>query len=176
MEIEILRLAHRNIRDKRMSTHIGLTARAMGANKLVYTGDHDTHIERSIEKIVNDWGGNFEIMHIENSKTYVKKWKKEGGIVIHLTMFGIELSEKIEELKKKEEKILIVVGGKKVPGEMYHLADYNIAIGHQPHSEVAALAVFLDRITEGKARKVKYANAVVEITPQEKGKKAIRRE
>ena len=39
---------------------------------------------------------------------------------------------------------IIVVGGTKVPGEVYRLADHNISIGNQPHSEVAALAIFLD--------------------------------
>ena len=58
----------------------------------------------------------------------------------------------------------------KVPGFIYQIADYNIAIGHQPHSEVAALAVLLDRLTDGKGRKIKFPDANVEIIPMEKGK------
>ena len=159
------------MRDKRMSTHIALTARAFGAKQLIYTGNHDGSLEESVNRITEEWGGNFHINHVENELSCIKKWKQEGGIIVHLTMFGIELENKIVELKQElNENLLVIVGGTKVPGAIYQLADYNIAIGHQPHSEVAALAVFLDRITAGKARKEKHLNANVEIIPMEKGK------
>ncbi len=171
MTLVILRLFHRLVRDKRMSTHIALTARAFGAKQLIYTGNHDGSFEESVDRITEEWGGNFHINHVENELSCIKKWKQEGGIIVHLTMFGIELEDKIVELKQKLNKnLLIIVGGTKVPGAIYQLADYNIAIGHQPHSEVAALAVFLDRITAGKARKEKHLNANVEIIPMERGK------
>ena len=35
------------------------------------------------------------------------------------------------------------MGSEKVPGDLYGLADVNVAVGNQPHSEVAALAVLL---------------------------------
>ena len=44
---------------------------------------------------------------------------------------------------------MVVVGAEKVPREVYELADYNVSVGNQPHSEIAALAVFLDRLTDG---------------------------
>ena len=84
-------------------------------------------------------------------------------------MYGIDLSDKLVELKTKEN-LLVVVGGVKVPGEIYELTDYNIAIGNQPHSEVAALAVFLDQISDSQARKKKFKNAKKVITPSEVGK------
>ncbi|MCK7488956.1 MAG: hypothetical protein MZU79_00960 [Anaerotruncus sp.] len=43
---------------------------------------------------------------------------------------------------------MIVVGAEKVPPEIYQLADWNVAVGNQPHSEVAALAITLDRIAD----------------------------
>jgi len=104
---------------------------------------------------------------------FLKDWKKQGGVVIHLTMYGIELSDKLQEIQDLEkEEILIVVGGVKVQGQVFELANYNIAIGNQPHSEVAALAVFLDRITGGEARKQKFQDANYEIVPMERGKQA----
>ena len=51
---------------------------------------------------------------------------------------------------RNEKKILIVVGAEKVPRDVYDMADYNVAIGNQPHSEVSALGVLLDRIQRGK--------------------------
>ncbi|MBY9001165.1 MAG: tRNA (cytidine(56)-2'-O)-methyltransferase [Candidatus Heimdallarchaeota archaeon] len=171
MNLVILRLFHRHMRDKRMTTHIALTARAFGAEELFYTGNHDSSIEESIERITKEWGGNFQINYIENELAFIKKWKKEDGIIVHLTMFGIELEDKLDDLRlKSNNKCLVIVGGTKVPGAIYQLADYNIAIGHQPHSEVAALAVFLDRITKGEARRKKHSDASIEIIPMEIGK------
>ena len=51
---------------------------------------------------------------------------------------------------KKEQKIAVLIGSQKVEREVYEKVDYNIAITHQPHSEIAALAIFLDRYQEGK--------------------------
>ena len=173
MKLAVLRLSHRVVRDKRISTHLALTARAFGASEFFYTGDHDTHVEDSIQKIQQEWGGSLSATHIGKPWNFLKDWKKQGGIVIHLTMYGVELSDKLQEIQDLEkEELLIVVGGVKVPGQVFELADYNIAIGNQPHSEVAALAVFLDRITEGEARKQKFKDANYEIVPMERGKQA----
>lgn len=172
MRIAILRLSHRLLRDKRLSTHIALTARAFGATELYYTGSHDSSLEDSLDLIIQEWGGSFNLTHIDNELSFIKKWKKTGGLIVHLTMFGIELEDRIKELQKNKDKdVLIIVGGPKVAGSIYQLSDYNIAIGHQPHSEVAALAVFLDHLTKGKARKQKQQSANIEIIPMEKGKK-----
>ena len=171
MTIAVLRLSHRIIRDKRITTHLALTARAFGAVEFLYSGDHDSNIEQSIEDVCNQWGGDFTISHIGKPLKFIKDWKTNNGIVIHLTMYGIELSDYLEQLKEMlEGEILVVVGGAKVPGSIFELADYNIAIGHQPHSEVAALAVLLDNTSDGDIRKQKFANAKIEIEPSESGR------
>ncbi len=179
MEATILRLGHRIARDKRMTTHVALTARAFGASNMVYTGMRDKNIESNLMRINKEWGGKFRVTYTKKHSGIIKKWKQSSGIIIHLTMFGIELGESLEEIKTKlsnEKKILIILGGSKVPAEIYQLSNYNIAIGNQPHSEVAALAVFLDYITEGKARKKKFSNANIEIIPQRKGKRTIKKD
>src|SRR5215210_2086975 len=99
-----------------------------------------------------------------------KAWKKEGGKVAHLTMYGINIDDIAERLRK-ESKVLVIIGAEKVPQEAYELADYNIAIGNQPHSEIAALAIFLDRIFTGEQFKRVFADADLKIVPTEKGKK-----
>ncbi len=169
MMIAVLRLSHRNIRDKRISTHLALTARTFGAEAFHYTGEHDSHVEESVTKILQEWGGKLEVNHIKSYKKVIKDWQARGGIVVHLTMYGIELSDSIKDLKLRiKEHLLVIIGGVKVPGEIFRLADYNIAIGNQPHSEVAALAVFLDKITEGRARTRNYSNAKIKIQPSER--------
>ena len=45
--------------------------------------------------------------------------------------------------------LLVVVGAEKVPWDVYEQAEYNVGVTNQPHSEVASLAVFLDRLFEG---------------------------
>ena len=68
---------------------------------------------------------------------------------------------------------MIVVGAEKVPREIYEIADYNVAVGNQPHSEVSALAVVLDRIQKGKQFVTKFEDPVREIIPTKKGKNVI---
>jgi tRNA (cytidine56-2'-O)-methyltransferase len=171
-EIIILRLGHRRDRDKRITTHCALVARAFLAKKMYYSGDRDEKIEEKIRKVVENFGGSFEIEYVEDWKELIKNFE---GIKVHLTMYGIPLLKKIEEIKKNK-KILVIVGSEKVPREVYDLADYNISITNQPHSEVAALAIFLDKFFESKEFFYKFENAKIEIIPQERGKRVIRYE
>ena len=52
-----------------------------------------------------------------------------------------------------------------MPGEIYYLSDYNIAIGNQPHSEISALAIFLDKLFSGKELKKEFSKRKIEIIP-----------
>ncbi len=135
MTIEVLRLSHRIRRDVRLSTHVALTARAFGASKIYYSGQHDSSLETSIKKL------NFPIEHVTNPKKLIKESK---ATKIHLTIKGEDYKKIITKLKGD---ILIIVGGEKVPPEYYKLVDFNVSITKFPHSEVAALAVFLEKLT-----------------------------
>ena len=150
MVVEVLRLGHRGDRDKRISTHVALTARALGADRIIFTTEDD-HVENSVKKVVESWGGNFEFVVEKHWRKYIKEFKKR-GIVVHLTMYGANINEIMPEIRElsKDKDILVIVGAEKVPKEVYELADYNVSVGNQPHPEVAALAIFLDRLFEGK--------------------------
>ncbi len=173
--VEVLRLGHRLERDKRISTHVALTARALGAKKIIFTVE-DESVKKSVEKIVNTWGGDFKFEVVKNWKKYIKDFK-ERGIVIHLTMYGANVNEYMPKIRDefKDKDILVIIGAEKVPKEVYELADYNISIGNQPHSEVAALAIFLDRLFEGRTLYNDYKNAKIKIIPS-KDKKIVIRE
>jgi tRNA (cytidine56-2'-O)-methyltransferase len=160
--IEILRLNHRVARDKRLSTHVALTARAFGATKIYYSGQKDSEMELSINKITNKFGGPFEIEHIKNGLKLVKE--KKGFNIVHLTMYGAEFEKKVGKIKGD---VLVIVGGEKVEGEYYELADYNVGVGNQPHSEAAALGVFLYKLNGIKS---KFKGAKIIVEPCEKGK------
>ncbi len=171
MKIFVLRLGHRKERDKRVSTHCGLVARAFGADGIVYTGEKDLQMESSLKKVVRQWGGPFFVKYDKNWKQFFKKFR---GTKIHLTMYGMPIQNKIEEIRRKAagKKLLIVIGSEKVPGEIYDMAGYNIAITSQPHSEIAALALFLHEFSVKKEKK--FAKANIRILPQETGKKVIK--
>lgn len=175
-DIVVLRLGHRPFRDKRITTHVCLIARAMGASGLLLNSN-DPYLESNINSIVNRFGGSFYIKNNIDSIEEINKWKKKGGKICHLSMYGINLPLIINEIKK-ESKIMIIVGSEKVPIEYYHLSDWNVAIGNQPHSEVAALAIFLDRFfqdIEDPLLKT-FKNANVKVIPTKKGKKVFKKD
>ncbi len=169
----MLRVGHRIERDKRVTMHVFLTARALSASGAIYSGQKDGDLERRFQAIVSEWGGPFEVKYEESWKKVIKEWKKR-GMVCHLTMYGINVDDCLDKIRKNKY-ILVVVGSQKVPGEIFRLADFNIAIGNQPHSETAALAIFLDRLFEGKGLKREFEDAKMKVVPQEKGKKVVYR-
>ncbi len=174
-KVVVLRLGHRPQRDKRISTHVALIARAFGAEGIIFADVVDEKIKKKVEDVVKRWGGKFFIkMGIPWRKAIIE-WKRRGGLVVHLTMYGINIegTKVIDEIRRKGKDILLIVGAEKVPGEVYELADYNVAIGNQPHSECAALAVFLDRLYEGKELMKEFENAKIKIIPSPKGKRVI---
>jgi tRNA (cytidine56-2'-O)-methyltransferase len=64
------------------------------------------------------------------------------------------------------------VGAEKVPRDVFDLVDANVAIGNQPHSEVAALAIFLDRLLGGKALRQEFEGRL-QIRGSPRGKHVI---
>ena len=138
----MLRLSHRPARDKRISTHVALVARACGAEGLYYSGYKDGEFEKSVKAVVDRFGGDFYVRHVNNAVNFVKKKKSEGFYVVHLTMYGLPFEDHTESLKKKKN-ILVIVGGEKVERIFYDVADLNLSVGSQPHSEVAAVGIFL---------------------------------
>ncbi|MCX6700152.1 MAG: tRNA (cytidine(56)-2'-O)-methyltransferase [Methanomicrobiales archaeon] len=168
MEVVVLRLGHRPERDQRVTTHVGLLSRALGA-KGMYLAGQDSGIVRSISRVVEQWGGDFFIEDKVKWRRCIEEWQKGGGKVVHLTMYGLPVRE-CEMAIRDAGKILVVVGAEKVPGEVYGLADWNIAVTNQPHSEIASLAVLLDRLFLGAELSADYPGAKIRIVPCGKGK------
>ena len=169
MEIVVLRLGHRPERDQRVTTHVGLLSRALGARGMYLAGE-DKGIVRSIERVVRQWGGDFFIEDQVKWRRCIDEWKQAGGIVVHLTMYGMPVREYENEIKS-HDKILVIVGAEKVPGEVYGIADYNISVTGQPHSEIASLSVFLDRIFGGEELDMEFPGAKIRVVPCRQGKK-----
>lgn len=166
--IEVVRIGQRLVRDDRVTTHVALVSRGFGAER-IYMTEVNPEIKDTIEKINNTWGGNFAVEFIEKWKTVVKKKKEKGFKIVHLSMYGESINNSQEKIRK-EENLLIVVGAEKVPREIYELADYNVGVGSQPHSEISALAILLDRIQNGKQFEKEFPNAKRKIIPTKNGK------
>jgi tRNA (cytidine56-2'-O)-methyltransferase len=175
-DIVVLRLGHRPERDARVTTHVGLTARALGASGLLLSSS-DRSVAESIERVDKSWGGGFWVRTGVGYRVEMRKWKEAGGIVVHLTMYGINLPDCIDTLRDEygEKDVMVVVGAEKVPGDVYQMADYNVAAGNQPHSEIAALALFMDWLQRGRELEKTFKDGELKIVPSEHGKKVVRR-
>ena len=170
MKIEVLRIGQRLVRDDRVTTHVALVSRAFGASKILMQ-EVNPEIKKTISDVNRTWGGTFEVEIIDNWKKVLKS-KKNSFKIVHLTMYGEGIDSVADKLRQ-EEQVLIVVGAEKVPREVYDLADYNVAVGNQPHSEISALAVLLDRVLQGKQFLKKHESAQKEIIPTKRGKKVL---
>lgn len=168
MVIEVVRIGQRVVRDDRVTTHVALVSRAFGAEKIFMT-EVNPEIKDTLEKINKTWGGNFTVEFIDKWKSIIKKKKEENFRIVHLSMYGESIND-VQEKLREEENLLIVVGAEKVPREIYDLADYNVGVGSQPHSEISALAILLDRIQKGKQFEKVFPDAKRKIIPTKTGK------
>ena len=166
--IVVLRIGHRIGRDKRITTHIGLAARALGASGMFLTAE-DREVERSILDVVSRFGGDFWVKGDCRWQNVIKSWD---GAIVHLTMYGESILDIEKEIKKDTRDILVVIGAEKVPFEVYERSDWNVSVTNQPHSELAALAIFLDRIQEGHELKEEF-NGRIRIVPSKLGKEVV---
>ena len=57
--------------------------------------------------------------------------------------------------------------------QIYDYADYNVSVGNQPHSEISALGIVLDRIQNGKQFEKEFENSKRVIIPSKNGKNVI---
>jgi len=168
-DVAVLRLGHRPGRDERMTTHVGLTARALGADRVIFP-DNAGQSEETVRDITDRFGGPFEVERSDSQHAVVREWP---GVVVHLTMYGERVQDVEAAVREAHETdpVLVVVGGEKVPFSVYEAADWNVGVTNQPHSEVAGLAVFLDRLFEGRELDREWVDAKRRVIPKETGKR-----
>jgi tRNA (cytidine56-2'-O)-methyltransferase len=172
-EIEVLRLGHRLGRDPRITTHLALVSRAMGASKFVLAGDEDEKLFSNIHSVNERFGHGLSCRYEKSPMRMLREIansdEESKPIIIHLTMYGEPFKEVIPNIPK-DKPVVVVVGGAKVPGELFKVSDFNIAVGNQPHSEVAALALFLDSWTDGEGFNREFSEPQLVISPSKSGK------
>ena len=173
MKVNVLRLDHRRVRDARITTHVCLTARALGASKVYLSGDHDKKLMGNVEDVVRRWGGDFQVEHLKGWENLFNEWKTNDGEIIHLTMYGEQVQDVTPKIRSSSKDKLVVVGGSRVPSKIYQEADWNVSVTTQPHSEVSSLAIFLHMLYEGKELELEFKGGDMKVIPSEKGKNVL---
>jgi tRNA (cytidine56-2'-O)-methyltransferase len=176
MKVVVLRLDHRRVRDARITTHVCLTSRAFGASKVILSGDNDKKIIENVRDVVKRWGGDFEIDYCKNWSKYIDDWKANGGEVVHLTMYGEAVQEITGNIAQSSKDKLVVVGGSRVPSKVYQDANWNVSVTNQPHSEVAALSIFLHTLYDGKEYDIDFKGSELKVVPNPHGKTVLTKE
>ncbi len=167
-DIWVLRIGHRPERDKRVTTHVALTARALGA-KGIYVDTADPVLEENIRSTVQRFGGDFTIKTGVAWDDVIGSFK---GKIVHLTMYGQRADIAIPRIPTDED-ILVIVGATKVPMCIYERADFNVSVGNQPHSEISAMAIFLYVYTGGKHLYEYREGGEIAVVPNERGKTVV---
>ena len=173
MQIVVLRYGHRDVRDYRVTSHCCLVARALGAGKIIVEGNPDKTIKNTVAGVNKNWGAGIKLEFSKSWKKILKEYRKKKFFVVHLTMYGLPLEKEITKIRKKK-KVLVIIGSQKVPGAVYEAADLNVSVTQQPHSEIAALAIALDWMQNGKELEKNLKNSRARIVPQAKGKKVVK--
>ena len=168
----ILRMGHRIPRDERVTTHVCLTARALGADGVYVSDTHDGQLVDTVKKVAEEFGGKFTVESGTPWRSTIVNWKKSKGRVIHLTAYGRPLPDVIKEIRSTNSDKLIVVGAEKMPGEVFQLADWNVAVTNQPISEVSALGIFLDWLYDHQMTR-EFPGARKKIVPSAHGKSVV---
>lgn len=176
-KVVILRWGHR-FRDQRLTSHVALTSRALGASGFILADIVDEKVKETVEKIAGSWGGDFSFEMGLPWKKVVKDWHAKNGVTVHLTAYGenIQTSDVMQRIKNSGPDVLILVGSQKVPAGFFSesTSDFNVAVGNQPHSECSSLAVFLDRFFDGNELAEDFIpNLKKKIVPQVRGKLVI---
>jgi tRNA (cytidine56-2'-O)-methyltransferase len=168
--IVILRIGHRVFRDSRVTTHVCLTARALGADGVIIADREDKVVESTIRDVTERFGGPFHVQSGISWRKAVRDWKTAGGKILHLTAYGLPLPKVLPEIQDMTYDMMIVVGSEKMPGEVFKIADWNVSVTSQPMSEVAALAIFLDWYKQHREFDREFSKAQIRIVPSRNGK------
>ena len=174
-KLNILRLGYRKGRDPRITTHLALVSRALGADNFILAGDEDNDMFENISGVNQRFGGCMECEHTDKPMKWLRNFVNQDagdgqpGVAIHLTMYGQPYRQVIPQIRK-DRPVVVVVGGAKVPSEVFELSQYNLAVGNQPHSEVAALALFLEAWNGPSASEKLLEDGELIIHPSAKGK------
>ena len=100
-EVVVLRLGHRKGRDPRITTHLGLVARAFGANRFILAGDEDEELFKGLRSVAESFGGQLGTEHTDSPMKWLKEFTKS-GTAVHLTMYGLPFRDVVPSLSNDQ--------------------------------------------------------------------------
>ncbi len=144
---------------------ICLTARALGASSVVLTSsshEMNSKLKRFCSFITNKWGGSFSAQFTSNWKNYMHS--KTNYKTVYLTRYGIPIQKQQYSIRSYKNILLIISTDKEMP-ELNKLSDFNISITAQPHSSIAAMAIFLNTYYAGRELSLNFSKAQYKVVP-----------
>mgnify|MGYP003304587226 CR=1 FL=1 len=112
----VLRLGYRKGRDPRITTHLALVSRALGATNFMLAGDEDPDLFENVASVNERFGGEMTCEHLSGPMGWLKRFTQqdagdgEPGVAIHLTMYGEPYREVIPRIRR-DRPVVVVVGG-----------------------------------------------------------------
>jgi tRNA (cytidine56-2'-O)-methyltransferase len=142
----------------------------LGADGVYISDVHDKELVETVKRVSKRFGGDFHVEAGRPWRSTLLDWKRNGGRIIHLTAYGMPLPKVIDAIRRSRRDKLVVVGAEKVPGELYGVADWNVAVTNQPISEVSSLGIFLDWLFKHAYLERQFPNSEIRIIPSQHGK------
>ena len=101
--VSVLRLGHRRDRDKRITSHLGLTARAFGADEIHLAGEEDPYALETWKSVTKRFGGKFKCFYEKKPLRFLRRFSKNSGdgkpgTIIHLTMYGENWKDELPKI------------------------------------------------------------------------------
>ena len=75
--VDVLRLGYRLGRDPRITTHLALVGRALGADRFLLAGDEDPKMFENLESVADRFGGGMETEHIHSPMGWLRRFVEE---------------------------------------------------------------------------------------------------
>ncbi len=113
------------------------------------------------------------IDYVKKWDKFIDDWKNNGGEVVHLTMYGESVQDVTSKISESSNNKLVIVGGSRVPSKVYQEANWNVSVTNQPHSEVAALSIFLHTLFDGEEYNIEFKDSELKVIPTAHGKQVI---
>ena len=75
--VDVLRLGYRLGRDPRITTHLALVGRALGADRFLLAGNEDPKMFENLESVASRFGGGMDCEHIKSPMGWLRRFVDE---------------------------------------------------------------------------------------------------
>lgn len=135
----VLKMNH--VKGDNETLQIFLVSASFGIKSLFLSGEIDEElISKTKEQGLN-------IKYIEEPIEWINEQTK-GKEIINFHVQGVKFHSILHRIKESRKDKIIILGDKKMPGEIFALSDYNIVINPNLNLNVASLSIFLHELSK----------------------------